>query len=57
LFSGTTPRTPRLEKKILKNNNRNGMLSDEEIEENLSYIEENSKVMNENINISSFEQS
>ena len=39
--SGITPRTPKDKK---SNKNRTGINSDEEIEENLSYVEESSKV-------------
>ena len=40
--SGTTPRTPKFERKSSKN--RSAIGSDEEIEDNISYVEENSKV-------------
>lgn len=39
--NGTTPRTPKFERKTTKN--RSALGSDEEIEENISYVEENSK--------------
>ena len=42
-FSGTTPRTPKFERKSSKN--RSAIGSDEEIEDNISYMEENSKVI------------
>ena len=39
--SAATPRTPKFDKKP---KNRSGIVSDDEIDENLSYIEESSKV-------------
>lgn len=41
-ISGTTPRTPSMDRKGFKN--RGGIISDEEIDDNLSYIEESSKI-------------
>jgi hypothetical protein len=41
-LSGTTPRTPKGDKKGLKT--RGPVNSDDEIEENISYVEESSKV-------------
>lgn len=43
-LSGTTPRTPNQERKGSVKTPRGGPVSDEEIEENLSYVEESSKV-------------
>ncbi|RNA06190.1 FGFR1 oncogene partner-like isoform X6 [Brachionus plicatilis] len=40
--NGTTPRTPSMDRKGFKN--RGGIISDEEIDDNLSYIEESSKI-------------
>jgi hypothetical protein len=40
--SGTTPRTLKFERKSSKN--RSAIGSDEEIEDNISYVEDNSKV-------------
>lgn len=42
-FSGTTPRTPNLDKKLVKN--RGALVSDDDIEDNLSYVDESSKVI------------
>lgn len=42
-LSGTTPRTPNQDRKS-NAKNRGGMVSDDEIEDNLSYVEESSKV-------------
>ena len=44
-LSGTTPRTPNQERKANKGRlGGGGVVSDEDIEDNLSYIEESSKI-------------